>query len=192
MASLKGRRNSGKTLITIALLTVLTCSCSISRVYVGSEVRDDPKEKIKIGSTSKGEILEIFGPPDRIQKQYDGDIFVYAFLRKNSSMLIDRRTRDNQLHSFPVHAPSAEERRPRHSLRQGRGCEELRVPKGDKRTHHVLKLPGANRPVQSASPAGGCPAPLPHPFPTPGRSSTRQWPPKGLSFEPPPSLRMIR
>jgi len=28
---LKGRRNSGKTLITIALLTVLTCSCSISR-----------------------------------------------------------------------------------------------------------------------------------------------------------------
>jgi outer membrane protein assembly factor BamE (lipoprotein component of BamABCDE complex) len=87
MASSKGRRNSGKTLITIALLTVLTCSCSISRVYVGSEVRDDPKEKIKIGSTSKGEILEIFGPPDRIQKQYDGDIFVYAFLRKNSSML---------------------------------------------------------------------------------------------------------
>lgn len=79
--------NYNKMLVTIALLTVLTCSCSIARVYVGSEVRDDPKEKIKIGSTSKGEILEIFGPPDRIQKQYDGDIFVYAFLRKNSSIL---------------------------------------------------------------------------------------------------------
>jgi len=79
--------NYGKMLITTALLMVLMCSCSIARVYVGSEVRDDPKEKIKIGSTSKGEILEIFGPPDRIQKQYDGDIFVYAFLRKNSSIL---------------------------------------------------------------------------------------------------------
>lgn len=79
--------NYGKRLITIALLAVLTCSCSIARVYVGSEVREDPKEKIKIGFTCKGEILEIFGPPDRIQKQYDGDIFVYAFLRKNSSML---------------------------------------------------------------------------------------------------------
>jgi outer membrane protein assembly factor BamE (lipoprotein component of BamABCDE complex) len=59
--------------------------CSIGRVYIGSEIRDDPKEKIKTGSTTKSEILETFGPPDRIQKQYDGDIFVYAYLRKNSS-----------------------------------------------------------------------------------------------------------
>jgi outer membrane protein assembly factor BamE (lipoprotein component of BamABCDE complex) len=69
----------------MALLAVLIYGCSIGRVYVGSEVKGDPKEKIKIGSTTKGEILEIFGPPDRIQKQYDGDIFVYAYLRKNSS-----------------------------------------------------------------------------------------------------------
>jgi len=69
----------------IALLMVLTCSCSIGRVYMGSEIRYDPNEKIKIGSTTKGEILGLFGPPDRIQKQYDGDIFVYAYLRKNSS-----------------------------------------------------------------------------------------------------------
>ena len=54
---------------------------------MGSEVRSDPKEKIKIGSTTKGEILEIFGPPERIQMQYDGDIFIYAYLRKNSSTL---------------------------------------------------------------------------------------------------------
>jgi outer membrane protein assembly factor BamE (lipoprotein component of BamABCDE complex) len=86
MASIKGRMTYGKTLILTTLVMILTCSCSISRVYVGSEVRDDPKEKIKIGSTRKGEILDIFGPPDRIQKQYDGDIFVYAYLRKNSSI----------------------------------------------------------------------------------------------------------
>jgi outer membrane protein assembly factor BamE (lipoprotein component of BamABCDE complex) len=54
---------------------------------MGSEIRHNPHEKIKIGFTTKGEILETFGPPDKIQKQYDGDIFVYAYLRKNSSKL---------------------------------------------------------------------------------------------------------
>jgi outer membrane protein assembly factor BamE (lipoprotein component of BamABCDE complex) len=87
MASGKEQMNYSKTLILITLLMVLTCSCSIGRVYMGSEIRYDPNEKIKIGSTTKGEILGIFGPPDRIQKQYDGDIFVYAYLRKNSSTL---------------------------------------------------------------------------------------------------------
>ena len=85
MASVKGRMIYSKKLAFITLLTVLTWGCSIGRVYVGSEVKSDPKETIKIGSTTKGKILETFGPPDRIQKQYDGDIFVYAYLRKNSS-----------------------------------------------------------------------------------------------------------
>jgi len=87
MASVEGQMNCSKTFVLISLFTILTCSCSIGRVYMGSEIRYDPNEKIKIGSTTKGEILEIFGPPDRIQKQYDGDIFVYAYLRKNSSKL---------------------------------------------------------------------------------------------------------
>jgi outer membrane protein assembly factor BamE (lipoprotein component of BamABCDE complex) len=87
MASIKGLTNCNKPFVLIFLLVILTCSCSIGRVYMGSEIRYDPNEKIKIGSSSKGEILEIFGPPDRIQKQYDGDIFVYAYLRKNSSKL---------------------------------------------------------------------------------------------------------
>jgi outer membrane protein assembly factor BamE (lipoprotein component of BamABCDE complex) len=87
MASAKGRMTCSKTFIFIALLMILTCSCSIGRVYMGSEIRYNPSEKIKSGSTTKSEILEIFGPPDRIQKQYDGDIFVYAYLRKNSSKL---------------------------------------------------------------------------------------------------------
>lgn len=84
MDSTKGRMNYGRILILLSLLTLLW-GCSIGRVYIGSEIRNDPKEKIKAGFTTKGEILEVFGPPDRIQKQYDGDIFVYAYLRKNSS-----------------------------------------------------------------------------------------------------------
>jgi len=87
MVSIKGQMNCNKTLILISLLMILTCRCTIGRVYMGSEIRYDPKEKIKIGSTTKSEILETFGPPDNIQKQYDGDIFVYAYLRKNSPKL---------------------------------------------------------------------------------------------------------
>ena len=87
MDFIKGQMSYSKILIFLALLLVLACSCSVGRVYMGSEIRVDPKEKIKIGSTTKGEILEAFGPPNLIQKQYDGDVFVYAYLRKNSSKL---------------------------------------------------------------------------------------------------------
>jgi outer membrane protein assembly factor BamE (lipoprotein component of BamABCDE complex) len=54
---------------------------------MGSEIKDDPREKIVVGSTTKSEILKIFGPPVLVQKQYDGDIFIYAYLRKNSTTL---------------------------------------------------------------------------------------------------------
>jgi len=84
MDSIKERMNYGKIFIAFSLLLWIW-GCSIGRIYVGSELKNDPKEKIKIAASTKGEILEIFGPPDRIQKQYDGDIFVYAYLRKNSS-----------------------------------------------------------------------------------------------------------
>ena len=84
MDSTKERMSYAKAFILLSLLIFLW-GCSIGRVYIGSEIRHDPKEKIKTGSTTKSEILETFGPPDRIQKQYDGDIFVYAYLRKNSS-----------------------------------------------------------------------------------------------------------
>jgi outer membrane protein assembly factor BamE (lipoprotein component of BamABCDE complex) len=84
MDSIKERMNYGKLFIALSLLLWIW-GCNIGRIYVGSELKNDPKEKIKIGATTKGEILETFGPPDRIQKQYDGDIFVYAYLRKNSS-----------------------------------------------------------------------------------------------------------
>ncbi|MDI6763485.1 MAG: hypothetical protein QME83_10705 [Thermodesulfobacteriota bacterium] len=84
MDSTKERMNYSKIFIALSLLLWIW-GCSIGRIYVGSELKNDPKEKIKTGSTTKSEILETFGPPDRIQKQYDGDIFVYAYLRKNSS-----------------------------------------------------------------------------------------------------------
>ena len=73
---------------SIALFMIFTWGCTIGRVYIGSEIRDDPKEKVQAGLTTKSDILSIFGPPDRVTHQYDGDIFVYAYLRKNSTKFV--------------------------------------------------------------------------------------------------------
>lgn len=87
MGSIGERKSYSRILAFSFLLIITVCGCTIGRVYRGSEIREDPKERIIIGTTTKGEILSIFGPPDRVQKQFDGDIFVYAYLRKNSSTL---------------------------------------------------------------------------------------------------------
>jgi outer membrane protein assembly factor BamE (lipoprotein component of BamABCDE complex) len=88
MVFTKEPRNCGRILTAMVLLMILAWGCTIGRVYIGSEIRSDPKEKIQIGLTTKSRILEIFGPPDRIAQQYDGDIFIYAYLRKNSSKFV--------------------------------------------------------------------------------------------------------
>jgi len=85
MGSTKERMNCVRTFVSIALFMILTWGCTIGRVYLGSEIRSDPAEKVQVGHTTKSDILSIFGPPDRVTHQYDGDIFVYAFLRKNST-----------------------------------------------------------------------------------------------------------
>ena len=87
MASIGERKSYSRILAITFLLIITVCGCTIGRVYRGSELRADPRERIVIGTTTKAEILRIFGPPDWIQKQFDGDIFVYAYLRKNSSTL---------------------------------------------------------------------------------------------------------
>jgi outer membrane protein assembly factor BamE (lipoprotein component of BamABCDE complex) len=86
MVSIKGQRSCSKILILwMALLMILAGGCTIGRVYIGSEIKHDPKEKIQNGVTTKSQILDIFGPPDLVQRQFDGDVFIYAFLRKNST-----------------------------------------------------------------------------------------------------------
>ncbi len=84
----EGERKSYSRIAALAVLLIIAvCSCSIGRVYMGSEIKENPRERIVVGSTTKSEILKIFGPPVRVQRQYDGDIFIYAYLRKNSSTL---------------------------------------------------------------------------------------------------------
>lgn len=87
MASEREQKSSNRNPGLVVFFVILLSSCTIGRVYMGSEIRGEPKEKIVIGSTTKSDILEIYGPPDRVQRQYDGDLFIYAYLRKNSSTL---------------------------------------------------------------------------------------------------------
>lgn len=88
MDSTRERMNCVRPFASIALFMIFTWGCTIGRVYIGSEIRNDPKERIQAGHTTKSDILSIFGPPDRVTHQYDGDIFVYAYLRKNSTKFV--------------------------------------------------------------------------------------------------------
>ena len=88
MGSTKERMSCVRAFGCIALFMILTWGCTIGRVYIGSDIRSDPKEKIQLGLSTKSDILTIFGPPERITSQFDGDIFVYAYYRKNSSKFV--------------------------------------------------------------------------------------------------------
>ena len=54
---------------------------------MGNEFKGPPDGRIVVGQTTKREILELLGPPDRIQRQYDGDVFVYAYVRRNATSI---------------------------------------------------------------------------------------------------------
>jgi len=66
---------------------MLLSGCTVGRVYVGAEIMENPDTRIVIGSTTKSDILGIYGPPRSVQRQYDGDLFIYSYFRKNSSTL---------------------------------------------------------------------------------------------------------
>jgi hypothetical protein len=62
-------------------------ACTIGRDFVGNTLRADPRKVLVPGRTTIAETMEIFGAPDRIQRRYNGEIFVYRFVRGNQSML---------------------------------------------------------------------------------------------------------
>jgi hypothetical protein len=72
----------------LALGCVLALSgCTIGRWYVGSPVGEDPSVHLAVGQTGKADVLARFGPPDRILRQREGDVFIYRFEQRNSSEL---------------------------------------------------------------------------------------------------------
>ncbi len=88
MASTRERKSWNSIVILGAvLLAGSPWGCSIGRIYVGSEITEELQGKIAVGSTTKSEVLQIYGPPDSVRRQYDGDVFIYRYLRRNSSVL---------------------------------------------------------------------------------------------------------
>jgi hypothetical protein len=69
--------------LMMAAFTAL-CACSIERTLQGAQLRADPNEWIINGRTTKADVLRIFGPPERIQRQMDGDVFMYSYVRRES------------------------------------------------------------------------------------------------------------
>jgi outer membrane protein assembly factor BamE (lipoprotein component of BamABCDE complex) len=72
-----------------ALLALAACAgaCTIERTYLGSEILADPYEAVLVGSSTKPQVLATFGPPDRIVRQRDGDVFVYRYAQRNGFQL---------------------------------------------------------------------------------------------------------
>jgi hypothetical protein len=54
---------------------------------VGNALRAEPAAVLVPGTTSLGEVLELFGAPDRIQRRHDGEVLTYHFVRGNQSVL---------------------------------------------------------------------------------------------------------
>jgi hypothetical protein len=59
----------------------------VGRLYAGSPLRAAPQDALVIGTTLKREVLATFGPPDRIVRQREGDVFIYQYAQRNSSQL---------------------------------------------------------------------------------------------------------
>jgi hypothetical protein len=72
-------------LLALLLVALAAPGCTIRRTYLGSPVRIDALAAVIAGQTTKGEVLTRLGPPDGIVRQFDGDIFVYRYVRQNSA-----------------------------------------------------------------------------------------------------------
>ncbi len=73
--------------LVAGLLLSAGVGCSITRVYRGTPLRAVPDQVLSAGVTTKAQVLQVLGPPDRIVRQHDGDAFLYRFVRRNVDAL---------------------------------------------------------------------------------------------------------
>jgi hypothetical protein len=59
-------------------------SCTIGHKTVGNTVRAAPEVELVIGTTTRSEVLRVFGPPDKLIRRPDGDAFLYVQEREES------------------------------------------------------------------------------------------------------------
>lgn len=77
---------SARSLAALAALA-LASACTLVRTYSGNELPPAIDEQVVAGRSTKAEVLRDLGPPDRLVRQYDGDVFVYAYIRRNMDTL---------------------------------------------------------------------------------------------------------
>jgi hypothetical protein len=65
----------------------LASACTFVRTYSGNELAPGVDDRIEAGRSTKADVLRDLGPPDRLVRQYDGDVFVYAYIRRNVDTL---------------------------------------------------------------------------------------------------------
>ncbi|HXX47589.1 MAG TPA: hypothetical protein VEN47_05145 [Myxococcota bacterium] len=65
----------------------MSSGCVLYRSYIGNELPPAADGGIVLGKTTKAEVLRDLGPPDRLVRQYDGEVFVYEYIRRNESTL---------------------------------------------------------------------------------------------------------
>ena len=70
-----------------AAALALSSACTLVRTYSGNELAPGIEARIVSGQSTKAEVLRDLGPPDRLVRQYDGDVFVYAYIRRNADTL---------------------------------------------------------------------------------------------------------
>jgi hypothetical protein len=58
----------------------------VARYYQDVPLRGDPSVLVE-GQSTKSDVLRLFGPPQQIQHQTNGDTFVYAYEQTNYSSL---------------------------------------------------------------------------------------------------------
>src|SRR5262245_28172944 len=63
----------------------LASGCTIVRTYSGNELPPQVDARLVAGKTTKAEVLADLGPPDRLVRQYAGDVCVYAYIRRNEN-----------------------------------------------------------------------------------------------------------
>ena len=67
----------------ILSLAPLLGGCTITRAYRGAHLRAEPAAIVE-GQTTRSDVLHLFGPPDWISHQTNGDAFLYRFEQQNS------------------------------------------------------------------------------------------------------------
>ncbi len=73
--------------LAVCALALSLSACVIGRQYIGAPLAAIPEDVITPGVTTMSEVLASLGAPDRIQRRREGEVFIYRYLRKNSSGL---------------------------------------------------------------------------------------------------------